>query len=154
MKNIALAAAVFIVLLVSLSFGERIGVEVFSWLSYLTALALNNLQDVVNSIQAYLQLNWGKVALALVLTLPISYWLRHKNRSADPASSKTSKRKVAIFLAVFLGWAGVHRFYVGQLGWGLMYLVLFYLFAPLSVLLGWIDAIRYLLMSDEEFALL
>ncbi len=154
MKTIALAIAVFIVLLVSLSFGERIGLEVFSWLSYLTGLALNNLQDVVNTIQAYLQLNWGKVALALLLTLPISYWLRYKNRSTDQPTSKTSKRKVAIFLAVFLGWMGVHRFYLGQLGWGLMYLALFYLFAPLSVLLGWIDAIRYLLMSDEEFALL
>lgn len=154
MKNIALAIAVFIVLLVSLSFGERIGLEVFGWLSYLTGLAFNNLQDTIHSIQAYLQFNWGKVALALLLTLPISYWLRYKSRSSDQPTSKTSKRKVAIFLAVFLGWAGVHRFYLGQLGWGLMYLVLFYLFAPLAVLLGWIDAIRYLLMSDDEFTFL
>lgn len=154
MKNIALAVGVFVVLLISLSFGERISTELLHWLSYLTGLAFNNLQDVIHAIQQYLNLNWGKVVLALILTLPISYWLSRKHQSGDNSvSRRLSKRKTAIFLAFFLGWAGIHRFYIGQLGWGLIYLVLFYLFAPLSVILGWIDALRYALMSDDEFML-
>lgn len=154
MQHIALAVGVFIVLLVSLSFGERISTELIHWLSYLTGLAFHNFQDVIHTIQQYLRLNWGKVALALILTLPISYWLSRRHQSNDTSTPRRlSKRKTAIFLAFFLGWAGIHRFYIGQLGWGLMYLVLFYLFAPLSVILSWIDALRYALMSDDEFML-
>lgn len=155
MKHIALGIAVFIVLLISLSFGERIGLELFSWLSYLFGYVSTHLQDISLKLQGYLNLNWGKVLLALALTLPISYWLSKKNRDQDShLNKKTSRRKIAIFLAIFLGWLGIHRFYIGQLGWGLGYLVLFYLFAPLAILLGWIDALRYVLMSDDEFALI
>lgn len=155
MKHIALGIAVFIVLLISLSFGERIGLELFSWLSYLFGYVSTHLQDISLKLQGYLNLNWGKVLLALALTLPISYWLSKKNRDQDNhPNKKTSRRKIAIFLAIFLGWLGIHRFYIGQLGWGLGYLVLFYLFAPLAILLGWIDALRYVLMSDDEFALI
>ena len=153
MQHIALAIAVFLVLLIGLSFGERISTEVINWLSYLTGIAFHNLQDVLHSIQAYMHQNWGKVALALLLTLPISYWLSRKNQSAEDKTGKYSKRKTALFLAIFLGWAGIHRFYLGQIGWGLVYLILFYLFAPLSVIISWIDAIRYLIMSDDEFVL-
>lgn len=155
MKHIALGIAVFIVLLISLSFGERIGLELFSWLSYLFGYVSTHFQDISLKLQGYLNLNWGKVLLALALTLPISYWLSKKNRDQDShPNKKTSRRKIAIFLAIFLGWLGIHRFYIGQLGWGLGYLVLFYLFAPLAILLGWIDALRYVLMSDDEFALI
>lgn len=155
MKHIALGIAVFLVLLLSLSFGERIGLELVSWLSYLFSHLSNYLSKISFNLQGYLSLNWGKVLLALLLTVPISYWLIKKNRDHDSnLNKKTSRRKVAIFLAVFLGWLGIHRFYIGQLGWGLGYLILFYLFAPLAILLGWVDALRYLLMSDDEFALI
>ncbi|TAM04246.1 MAG: TM2 domain-containing protein, partial [Pusillimonas sp.] len=63
----------------------------------------------------------------------------------------TSQRKIAVVLAIFLGWLGAHRFYLGQIGWGVVYLVLFYLFTPLVIVLSLIDAVRYLFMSDDDF---
>lgn len=153
MRNIALAIGVFIVLLVALSFGEKLGVELFSWLSHLTGLVFHNLQDVADAVQHYVGDNWGKVLIALVLTIPISYWISRQNSDKDSPRTVQSRRKMAIFLAFFLGWLGIHRFYLGQIGWGFVYIILFYLFAPLVILVSWIDALRYLLMSDEDFAL-
>lgn len=61
-------------------------------------------------------------------------------------------KKTTIMLAVFLGGIGAHRFYLGQGVLGLVYL-LFGAISGLSILLGWIDAVRFALMSDEEFSL-
>ena len=38
-----------------------------------------------------------------------------------PVSSKS--RLVALLLCIFLGWAGAHRFYVGKVGTGILWLV-------------------------------
>lgn len=153
MRNIAMAIGVFIVLLVALSFGERIGAELFSWLSQLTGWTFQHLHDVTRAIQSYVAANWVKVLIAIALTLPISYWISRQSKENPKAQRIHSRRKIAIILAFFLGWLGIHRFYMGQIGWGLIYILLFYIFAPLVVLLGWIDALRYLLMNDEDFAL-
>lgn len=61
-----------------------------------------------------------------------------------------SKSKVfAAILAIFLGGFGIHKFYLGQVGQGLLYLIFFWTFIP--ALLALIDALRYLLMSTEKF---
>ena len=39
---------------------------------------------------------------------------------AGPVSD--SKRLVALLLCIFLGWAGAHRFYVGKIGTGVLWL--------------------------------
>lgn len=153
MRNIAMAIGVFVVLLVALSFGERIGTELFSWLSHVTGWAFHHLQDVTRAIQYYVAANWIKVLIAIAMTIPISYWISRQSQENPKAQRIHSRRKIAIVLAFFLGWLGIHRFYVGQIGWGLIYIILFYIFAPLVVLIGWIDALRYLLMDDEDFAL-
>lgn len=51
------------------------------------------------------------------------------------------KRKTAILLALFFGWVGVHRFYLGQPVRGAIYLLFFWTFIPF--LLSLIDALEY-----------
>jgi len=68
-------------------------------------------------------------------------------------SSRTygSKSKVvAALLAFFLGGIGGHKFYLGQIGWGLIYLV--FCWTGIPVIVAFIELIIYLVMSDEEFA--
>ena len=59
-------------------------------------------------------------------------------------------RTVAVLLAVFLGGIGAHRFYLGKVGSGLLYMLFFWTFVPAMV--AFIEAIRWLCMSNESFA--
>ncbi|TCT08668.1 TM2 domain-containing protein [Paralcaligenes ureilyticus] len=149
LQKIVLACVVFIIILIALTFGETIAHEFLAWVSYLTGLVIHNFSDVYYLVTDYVHAHAAKVIIALVLTVPISLWII-KNRGAE-LNHPTSTRKIAIVLAIFLGWLGGHRFYLGQIGWGIVYLIIFYLFTPLVVIISLIDAIRYLFMSDEEF---
>ena len=66
--------------------------------------------------------------------------------SIGPAKSKI----VAALLAFFLGGFGVHKFYLGQVGLGILYLVFCWTFIPAVVAL--IEGIVYLATSDRRFA--
>ena len=149
LQKIILAIVVFIVILLALTFGEAIAYDAFAWLSHLTGLVIHNFSDIYYAIKGYVSVHAGKVLIALALTVPISLWII-KNKG-DELSKPHSHRKIAIVLAVFLGWLGAHRFYLGQIGWGIVFLIIFYFFAPLAVVLGFIDAIRYMFMTDDEF---
>jgi len=61
---------------------------------------------------------------------------------------------VAALLAFFLGTLGVHRFYLGRIGSGIVMLLLTCTVVGLIVTFPWalIDMVRYLVMSDREFA--
>ena len=61
---------------------------------------------------------------------------------------------VAALLAFFIGWLGIHRFYLGRTGSGIAMLLISCTFFGLILTLPWafIDMIRYLVMSDREFA--
>jgi TM2 domain-containing membrane protein YozV len=63
-------------------------------------------------------------------------------------------RYIAALLAFFLGPFGIHRFYVGRSGSGIVMLVLTCTIVGLVVSAPWalIDMVRYLIMSDREFA--
>ena len=52
-------------------------------------------------------------------------------RYGDDASPKS--RTIALILAFFLGFFGVHRFYAGRIGWGLAFFFTFGFFT-----LGWL----------------
>lgn len=151
LQKIILAIAVFIIILVALTFGETIAYEALAWISHLTGLVIHNFSDIYYAVQNYISLHAAKVLIALALTVPISLWIIKSK--GDALNKPTNHRKITIVLAIFLGWLGAHRFYLGQIGWGIFYLIVFYFFAPLAIVLGLIDAVRYMFMSDEEFTL-
>lgn len=63
----------------------------------------------------------------------------------------TGKSKIAAgLLGIFLGGLGVHKFYLGKVGMGVLYLLFCWTFIP--ALIGFIEGIVYLCESDAEFA--
>ena len=57
---------------------------------------------------------------------------------------------VAALLAIFLGGLGIHKFYLGKIGWGIVYLL--FCWTSIPSIIGFIEGIIYLVMSDSEFA--
>lgn len=150
-QRIVLLVAVFLIILLALSFGETIFAAFFSWINWLSGKAVINFTGLSQHVTSYVQANALKVMIAVVLTLAISYWISRPQQSE--AKYTFSKRKISIFLAVFLGWLGLHRFYIGHYVVGMMYVITFYLFTPIAVLLALMDAVRFFTMSDDEFLL-
>jgi TM2 domain-containing membrane protein YozV len=68
-----------------------------------------------------------------------------------PANDRN--KYVAALLAFFLGTLGIHRFYLGRNGTGVLMIVLSITVVGLIVTGLWalIDTVRYLIMSDAEF---
>ncbi len=64
-------------------------------------------------------------------------------------------RTTAVILAIFLGWAGAHKFYLRDSGTGIFYIILSVIGAslkfPIGSILGWIDAFRLITMSEKYF---
>ncbi|OIK10208.1 TM2 domain-containing protein [Bacillus sp. MUM 13] len=62
----------------------------------------------------------------------------------------TMKNKVAAgVLGILLGNFGVHKFYLGKIGMGILYLV--FCWTGIPGIIGLIEGIIYLCKSDEEF---
>ena len=62
-----------------------------------------------------------------------------------------SKSKVAAgLLAILLGDFGIHKFYLGQVGLGILYLLFCWTFIP--GLVGLVEGIIYLTTNDNEWA--
>jgi TM2 domain-containing membrane protein YozV/ribosomal protein L40E len=67
------------------------------------------------------------------------------------ATTADGKSKIAAgLLALLLGGLGVHKFYLGRTGLGVLYLLFCWTFIP--ALIGLIEGIVYLTMSDQVFA--
>lgn len=65
-------------------------------------------------------------------------------------TAPNGKSKIAAaLLAFFLGGFGAHKFYLGQTGMGILYLVFFWTFIPAIV--AFVEFILLLTMSDEKF---
>ncbi|NMF60796.1 NINE protein [Pseudanabaena yagii] len=58
-------------------------------------------------------------------------------------------RTGAILWCFFLGWAGAHKFYLGQSGWGIAYLL--FCWTGIPSFAAFIEFIMLLVMSDAEF---
>ncbi|MGB3224340.1 MAG: zinc-ribbon domain and TM2 domain-containing protein [Desulforhopalus sp.] len=66
------------------------------------------------------------------------------------ATAPNGKSKIAAaLLALFLGGFGIHKFYLGQVGTGIVYLLLFWTFIP--TIIAFIEFIILLTMHDETF---
>ncbi|HXE18767.1 TM2 domain-containing protein [Castellaniella sp. UC4442_H9] len=150
LKNLILIVAIFVAILLALTFGEAVFHDIFAWISTLTGVLIRNFSDLFAVVGNYLRAHTGKVLLAIALTVPASLWVLRSRRGA--LGHPATQRRIAIILALFLGWLGVHRFYLGQVGWGVVLLVIAWIFLPLAAVIGLIDAIRYLFMDEETFA--
>ena len=79
-------------------------------------------------------------------------------RAVPPApvavQANDRNKYVAAVMAFVIGTLGIHRFYLGRTGSGIVMLVLSITVVGLVISAPWalIDMIRYLMMSDEEFA--
>lgn len=64
-------------------------------------------------------------------------------------SGPPKSRIVAGILALLVGGFGVHKFYLRNVGLGIVYLIFFWTTIP--IIIGFIEGIIYLVQSDEEF---
>ncbi|MFP1764003.1 TM2 domain-containing protein [Lonsdalea quercina] len=69
-------------------------------------------------------------------------------QSSQPQGTKS--RMAAALFAFFLGGFGAHKFYLGKIGQGLLYLIFCWTFIP--SLIAFVEFVLYLCESDEEFA--
>lgn len=56
---------------------------------------------------------------------------------------------VAGILAILLGDLGIHKFYLGKIGWGIVYLL--FCWTGIPAIVGLIEGIIYLCTDDETF---
>ena len=56
---------------------------------------------------------------------------------------------VAGILAILLGDLGIHKFYLGKLGWGIVYLL--FCWTGIPAIVGLIEGIIYLCTDDDTF---
>lgn len=56
---------------------------------------------------------------------------------------------VAGLLGIFLGGLGIHKFYLGQIGWGIVYIL--FCWTGIPSLVGLIEGIVLIAQSDARF---
>ncbi len=71
------------------------------------------------------------------------------NGMGGAVADNGKSRIAAALLAFFLGGFGVHKFYLGQVGLGVVYLIFCWTFIP--AIIAFIDFIILLTMSDDTF---
>ena len=68
---------------------------------------------------------------------------------ADRYNLPVKNRILAAIVAIFLGWLGIHHFYLGQTFKGVLSIVFSWTYIP--GIIGIVSGIRLLLMSDQKF---
>ncbi|NEN76258.1 TM2 domain-containing protein [Pelistega sp. NLN82] len=151
MQKFFIILLVFIASLMALTFGEGVLRSLGHFIQIIYFGIYEYWQDIFDYLGHFISLHPYKIILALIITAIVSFWLFHQKEQV--ITQPNSRRKIAILLAIFLGWLGAHRFYNNQIGLGLIYIILSILFTPFSILLSLIDALRFLFMSDETFSI-
>lgn len=68
----------------------------------------------------------------------------------QPAEPVNTKSKIAAgILGILLGGIGIHKFYLGRIGMGIIYILFCWTYIP--AIIGFIEGIIYLTSSDEKF---
>jgi len=70
-------------------------------------------------------------------------------RQKGSSGSGDKDRVTAGIFALLLGGLGAHKFYLGKVGQGVLYLLFFWTLIP--GIIGFIEGILYLTKTDEEF---
>jgi TM2 domain-containing membrane protein YozV len=151
LQRAILVVAIFIAILVALTFGDALLSQAYVWISQITGWMVRNFGDLYAELSYFVSTHSTKVLIAIALTVPVSWWV-FRSREKE-LRNPANHRKIAIVLAICLGWLGAHRFYLGQVGWGIVYLLILWFFPPLVIVLALIDAVRYFFMTDEQFAI-
>lgn len=68
---------------------------------------------------------------------------------SQPVVTGSRSRVGAALFALLLGGFGIHKFYLGRIGQGIVYLLFCWTFIP--ALIAVIEGIIYLVMSEEDF---
>lgn len=150
LQKLVLAIAVFLAALLALSFGQAVLAQIGLWLGQISHYFIRDFGDFLIVAQMYISANWLKLLLAALITAGALVWINSTRK--DELEKPGNHRKIAIILAVLLGWLGGHRFYLGQVGWGLIYLLLCLFSVPLVVFISLVDAVRYAFMTDSDFS--
>ena len=89
---------------------------------------------------------------ALPQLSPDGQWLWNGQQwLPNPSQVYGGKSKVAAGLfGILLGGLGIHKFYLGRVGMGILYLLFCWTFIP--AVIGLVEGIIYLTLSDAEFA--
>lgn len=74
----------------------------------------------------------------------------HSTQNQVIVGRKSNKSKgIAALLAFIFGGIGIHKFYLGQVGWGLMYIL--FSWSCIPMIAGFIEGFIYLTMSKKDF---
>lgn len=74
----------------------------------------------------------------------------NQNFTTEPGEKKSEKKKsVAIILAILFGIFGVHKFYLGSWGWGIIYILFTWTYLP--ILIGIAEGIGFAFMETGKF---
>lgn len=96
------------------------------------------------------QVNQQMNAQPVYVQQPQPVYVQQPQTAINPAWPVKSKVAAGI-LAIFFGGLGVHKFYLGKVGMGILYLCFCWTYIP--ALVGFIEGIIYLCSNDENFQL-
>ena len=69
--------------------------------------------------------------------------------SQPPVYYNQKNKIVAGLLGIFLGGFGIHKFYLGRIGWGIVYLL--FCWTSIPAFIGFIEGIIYLASNEHNF---
>lgn len=80
---------------------------------------------------------------------PQVVYVQQNTANPERANWPVKNKIVAAILALILGGLGIHKFYLGQSGKGILYLIFCWTYVP--AILGFIEGLTILCSNDENF---